>query len=66
MKMEVGKRYVLGKKLGSGSFGEIYAGTSISTNEEYAVTLGLFFLIYYIFLLLLLLLYYRSNSNMPK
>lgn len=35
----VGKRYQLGRKIGSGSFGDIYLGTNIQTNEEVAIKL---------------------------
>lgn len=32
-------RYRLGRKIGSGSFGDIYLGTNISTGEEVAIKL---------------------------
>lgn len=35
----VGEKYVLGKKLGSGAFGEIYLATNIQTGEKVAVKL---------------------------
>ncbi|CAH1425450.1 unnamed protein product [Lactuca virosa] len=35
----VGNKYRLGRKIGSGSFGEIYHGTNIQTNEEVAIKL---------------------------
>ncbi|XP_078428144.1 casein kinase 1-like protein 12 [Wolffia australiana] len=35
----VGKKYRIGRKLGSGSFGELYLGTNIQTNEEVAIKL---------------------------
>jgi serine/threonine protein kinase len=37
--IRVGGKYRLGKKLGSGSFGEIYLGTNVHTNEFVAVKL---------------------------
>ncbi|KAH0906649.1 hypothetical protein HID58_038476, partial [Brassica napus] len=35
----VGKKFRLGRKIGSGSFGEIHLGTHIQTNEEVAIKL---------------------------
>lgn len=35
----MGGRYRLGKKIGGGSFGEIYLGTNVSTGEEVAIKL---------------------------
>ncbi|TYJ24934.1 hypothetical protein E1A91_A07G013400v1 [Gossypium mustelinum] len=35
----VGNKFRLGRKIGSGSFGEIYLGTNIQTNEEVAIKL---------------------------
>lgn len=37
--IRVGGKYRLGKKIGSGSFGEIFLGTNIQTNEEVAIKL---------------------------
>eukprot|EP00357_Protocruzia_adherens_P017306 CAMPEP_0114993496 /NCGR_PEP_ID=MMETSP0216-20121206/12563_1 /TAXON_ID=223996 /ORGANISM="Protocruzia adherens, Strain Boccale" /LENGTH=421 /DNA_ID=CAMNT_0002357147 /DNA_START=279 /DNA_END=1544 /DNA_ORIENTATION=- len=37
--VRVGGKYRLGRKIGSGAFGEIYLGTNIQTNEEVAVKL---------------------------
>lgn len=34
MELRVGNKYRLGRKIGSGSFGDIYLGTNISTMEE--------------------------------
>tara|TARA_Y100000780_G_C13301234_1_gene270257 strand:+ start:230 stop:448 length:219 start_codon:yes stop_codon:yes gene_type:complete len=34
MELRVGKKFRLGKKIGSGSFGDIYLGTNVSTGEE--------------------------------
>ena len=34
MELRVGNKYRLGRKIGSGSFGDIYLGTHISTLEE--------------------------------
>lgn len=31
MELRVGKKYKLGKKIGSGAFGEIYQGTNVTT-----------------------------------
>ena len=35
----MGKKYRLGRKIGSGSFGDIYLGTNMSTGEEVAIKL---------------------------
>ena len=37
MEPRVGNKFRLGRKIGSGSFGEIYLGTNIQTNEEVAI-----------------------------
>ncbi|CAL9226880.1 unnamed protein product [Arabidopsis halleri] len=39
MEPRVGNKFRLGRKIGSGSFGEIYLGTNIHTNEEVAIKL---------------------------
>ncbi|RZS01797.1 hypothetical protein BHM03_00031729 [Ensete ventricosum] len=39
MEARVGNKFRLGRKIGSGSFGEIYLGTNIQTNEEVAIKL---------------------------
>ncbi|XP_064959393.1 casein kinase 1-like protein 2 isoform X4 [Musa acuminata AAA Group] len=39
MEPRVGNKFRLGRKIGSGSFGEIYLGTNIQTNEEVAIKL---------------------------
>ncbi|CAI4229397.1 unnamed protein product [Auanema sp. JU1783] len=39
MELRVGERYRLGRKIGSGSFGDIYLGQDIYSNEEVAVKL---------------------------
>jgi len=39
MELRVGGKYRLGKKLGSGSFGDIYLGTNRQTEEEVAIKL---------------------------
>lgn len=39
MELRVGNKYRLGRKIGSGSFGDIYLGTSILTGEEVAIKL---------------------------
>lgn len=39
MEFKVGKKYLLGKKIGSGSFGDIYSGVHITTGEEVAIKL---------------------------
>jgi len=37
--LRVGNKYRLGRKIGSGSFGDIYLGTNITNNEEVAIKL---------------------------
>ncbi|XP_042446235.1 casein kinase 1-like protein 2 isoform X6 [Zingiber officinale] len=37
--LDVGNKYRLRRKIGSGSFGEVYLGTDIQTNEEIAIKL---------------------------
>lgn len=37
--IKVGSKYLLGKKLGGGSFGEIFLATDVITNEFVAVKL---------------------------
>ncbi|KAK4349840.1 hypothetical protein RND71_029153 [Anisodus tanguticus] len=39
MEPRVGNKFHLGRKIGSGSFGEIYLGTNVQTNEEVAIKL---------------------------
>ena len=39
MELRVGRKYRLGKKIGSGSFGDIYLGTNVTTGEEMAMKL---------------------------
>ncbi|BAT98369.1 casein kinase 1-like protein 2 [Vigna umbellata] len=39
METRVGNKFRLGRKIGSGSFGEIYLGTNFQTNEEVAIKL---------------------------
>jgi len=39
MDLRVGNKYRLGRKVGSGSFGDIYIGTNITNNEEVAIKL---------------------------
>jgi len=39
MEPRVGNKYRLGRKIGSGSFGEIYLGTNTQSNEEVAIKL---------------------------
>ncbi|KAL9228529.1 hypothetical protein vseg_004101 [Gypsophila vaccaria] len=39
MESRVGNKFRLGKKIGSGSFGEIYLGTNVQTSEEVAIKL---------------------------
>lgn len=38
-KVVVGGNYILKNKLGQGSFGQIYSGYAISSNEEVAIKL---------------------------
>ena len=37
MELRVGNKYRLGRKIGGGSFGDIYQGVNVNTGEEYAV-----------------------------
>jgi len=39
MELRVGNKYRLGRKIGSGSFGDIYLGTNIATGDEVAIKL---------------------------
>ena len=39
MELRVGGKYRLGRKIGSGSFGDIYLGTHVQTNEEVGIKL---------------------------
>jgi casein kinase 1 len=39
MELRVGGKYRLGRKIGSGSFGDIYIGTNVQTGEEVAIKL---------------------------
>jgi casein kinase 1/casein kinase I family protein HRR25 len=39
MELRVGRKYRLGRKIGSGSFGDIYLGTNTTTGEEVAIKL---------------------------
>ncbi|CAG9330072.1 unnamed protein product [Blepharisma stoltei] len=39
MELRVGGKYRVGRKIGSGSFGQIYLGANIQTNEEIAIKL---------------------------
>ena len=39
MELRVGGKYRLGRKIGYGSFGDIYLGTNVQTNEEVAIKL---------------------------
>uniref|UniRef100_A0A8D3CM75 non-specific serine/threonine protein kinase n=1 Tax=Scophthalmus maximus TaxID=52904 RepID=A0A8D3CM75_SCOMX len=39
MELRVGNKYRLGRKIGSGSFGDIYLGSNIATGEEVAIKL---------------------------
>ncbi|KAG8092752.1 hypothetical protein GUJ93_ZPchr0012g20961 [Zizania palustris] len=39
MEPNIGNKFHLGGKLGSGSFGEIYLGTNVQTNQEVAIKL---------------------------
>ncbi|KAF8388794.1 hypothetical protein HHK36_025474 [Tetracentron sinense] len=48
MEPRVGNKFRLGRKIGSGSFGEIYLGTNIQTNEEVAIKLVRIFSQFYL------------------
>lgn len=39
MELRVGGKYRLGKKIGAGSFGDIFLGTNITNGEEVAIKL---------------------------
>lgn len=39
MELRVARKFRVGVKIGSGSFGEIYAGTNVHTGEEVAIKL---------------------------
>ena len=39
MELRVGSKFRIGPKIGSGSFGQIYAGTNVETGEEVAIKL---------------------------
>jgi len=39
MELRVGGKFRLGRKIGSGSFGDIYIGTNVQTGEEVAIKL---------------------------
>ncbi|GFT60412.1 casein kinase I isoform epsilon [Nephila pilipes] len=39
MELIVGNKYSLGRKIGSGTFGDVYLGTNITTGEEVAIKL---------------------------
>jgi casein kinase 1 len=39
MEIRINRKFRLGPKIGSGSFGEIYAGTNAHTGEEVAIKL---------------------------
>lgn len=39
VELRVGKRYTLGKKVGSGSFGDIFLGHDMQTNQQVAIKL---------------------------
>jgi serine/threonine protein kinase len=39
MEVTICEKYKLGKKIGSGSFGDIYLGSDTKTNEEVAIKL---------------------------
>ena len=39
MELRVGNKFRLGRKIGSGSFGDIYLGTNVNTAEEVAIKL---------------------------
>jgi casein kinase 1 epsilon len=46
MDLVIGGKFKLGKKIGSGSFGELYLGVNVQTGEEVAVKLVRIYHIY--------------------
>ncbi|KAG6537161.1 hypothetical protein ZIOFF_002246 [Zingiber officinale] len=65
--LDVGNKYRLRRKIGSGSFGEVYLGTDIQTNEEIAIKLDCSCLVYESFLVKLsidlLICYLVANAK---
>lgn len=41
MALRVGSKYKIGKKIGGGSFGDIYLGVDLSTDDQVAIKLEL-------------------------
>jgi len=39
IELRIGNKYRVGRKIGSGSFGDIYLGTHIQTDEEVGIKL---------------------------
>lgn len=39
MELRIGRKFRIGRKIGSGSFGDIYLGTNMTTGEEVAIKL---------------------------
>ena len=39
MELRVGKKFRIGRRIGSGSFGDIYLGTNMTTGENVAIKL---------------------------
>uniref|UniRef100_A0A2P2LRC3 Protein kinase domain-containing protein n=1 Tax=Rhizophora mucronata TaxID=61149 RepID=A0A2P2LRC3_RHIMU len=62
MEPRVGNKFRLGRKIGSGSFGEIYLGINIQTTEEVAIKLVSTFLSFFTSGYLASFLFFRFHS----
>jgi len=60
MELRVGGKYRLGRKIGGGSFGDIYQGVNITTGEEYAVCTFFFKAALFLFLSFFFVIQYSN------